>query len=33
MPTASQSSLTISKYALKGLEQIFKSGINTKRQE
>ena len=31
MPTASQSSLTISKYALKGLEQIFKSGIEYKK--
>jgi DNA polymerase V len=31
MPTASQSSLTISKYALKGLAHIFKSGIEYKK--
>lgn len=31
MPFASQSSLTISKYALNGLEQIYKSGIQYKK--
>ena len=31
MPFASQSSLTISKYALKGLERIFKDGIQYKK--
>jgi DNA polymerase V len=31
MPFASQSSLTISKYALKGLEHIFKDGIQYKK--